>query len=315
MKLSFLAFLLFAVCVAPMAAQAARIDILPRKIFVDERQRSADITILNLGNKPSFVRITLLSYKQKEDGTYEEITGPLSPAFDPERDVRISPKQFTLPAGGRQKIRLSIQKPAELPDGEYRFHVKAISFDQEDSSVRRTPEKNASVALKMNVAVVIPVVFHKGALSGGAKIGNISFVPASQSQQGLPALKFDRKLFAYRQHAAILLKQPDPVGQHLANRPANDRTGRAADDLARRWVEVDDPILHIEHNHPVGHLLDDAVAGDRGKAQQPVAKQAPGQKRAGQRESDRREIERGHARDRHVARDRQQRAADRDEQP
>lgn len=191
MKFSFLAFVLFAVCFAPLSAQAARIDMLPRKILIDDRQRSADITILNLGDKPNFVRITLLSYKQKQDGTYEEISVPLNPAFDPERDVRISPKQFTLPAGGRQKVRLSIQKPADLPDGEYRVHVKAISFDEEDSSVRRTPSQSASVMMKMNVAVVIPVVFRKGQLTGGAKIGNISFVPASQAQQGQPALKFD----------------------------------------------------------------------------------------------------------------------------
>ncbi len=191
MKFLSLAFVLFAVCFAPLSAQAARIDILPRKILIDDRQRSADITVLNLGDKPNFVRITLMSYKQKEDGTYEEIAVPLNPAFDPERDIRISPKQFTLPAGGRQKVRLSIQKPADLPDGEYRFHVKAISFDEEDSSVRRTPSKSASIMMKMNVAVVIPVIFRKGELTGGAKMQNISFVPASQAQQGRPALRFD----------------------------------------------------------------------------------------------------------------------------
>ncbi len=191
MKFSFLAFVMFVICFAPLAAQAGRIDILPRKIVLDDRQRSADITILNLGDKPNFVRITVISYKQNELGAYEVINTPLNPVFNPETAVRISPKQFTLPPGGRQKIRLSVQKPADLPDGEYRFHVRAISFDEEDSSVRRKLEKGSTVAMKMNVAVVIPVVVRKGALIGGAKIGNISFVPASQARQGQPALKFD----------------------------------------------------------------------------------------------------------------------------
>lgn len=181
----------FIVC-ASAEAQAARIDILPRKIFIDDRQRSAEITILNLGQQQSHVRLTMISYRQKEDGTYEDLgETPLSPVFSPEKDVRVSPKQFTLPAGGRQKIRIAIQRPADLPDGEYRFHVKAISFDDEDFSVHRQPAKGNSVALKMNVAVVIPVVVRKGALTTAAKIENVSFLSAAQAAQGQPALAFD----------------------------------------------------------------------------------------------------------------------------
>lgn len=191
MKLIISAFVLFLFVLAPLQAQAARVDILPRKIVLNDRQRSADLTLLNLGDKPGVVRITLISYAMGEDGNYKELDVPLNPAFDPETLVRISPKQFTLPAGGRQKVRLSIQRPAELPDGEYRFHVKALSYDEEDFSVRRAPVKGNTTMIKTNIAVAIPVVVRKGELTTGAKIGNISYLSAEQTETKQPSLKMD----------------------------------------------------------------------------------------------------------------------------
>lgn len=185
--------LLFAVllCCVSAEAYAARVDILPRKIIIEDRARSGDLTLLNMGEKPIVVRLQILSYRQKPDGTYETLKGPLNPAFNPDEVVRFSPRQFTLPAGGRQKVRLSIQKPANLPDGEYRFHVKASSFDEADFSVRRQQTRGSSIGIKTNVAVAIPVIVRQGNLTTGAKISNVSFVPPSQSGNNMPALKMD----------------------------------------------------------------------------------------------------------------------------
>lgn len=174
-------------------ANAARVDILPRKILLDDRQRSGDLTILNMGQEQNHVRIELISYRQKPDGAYEELTGPLNPAFDPENVVRLSPRQFVLPPNGRQKVRFTIQNMADLPDGEYRFHVKAVSFDDADFSVRRTPERGSTMAFKMNVAVAIPVIIRKGQIAAEAKIENVNYTAATQSSYNAPTLTFDIK--------------------------------------------------------------------------------------------------------------------------
>ncbi len=192
MKLLSRLLLSFLLCCFSVEAHASRVDILPRKILIEDRARSGDITLLNMGDKPIIVRMELLSYKQNSDGTYETLEGPLNPLFVPESVVRFSPKQFTLPSGGRQKVRLSIQKPANLPAGEYRFHVKASSFDEEEFSVRRpTVGQGSAIGIKTNVAVVIPVVVRHGELTSGAKISNVSFVPPSQTPNNKPALKMD----------------------------------------------------------------------------------------------------------------------------
>lgn len=192
MKLLSSLFLALLLCCMSAEAHASRVDILPRKILIEGRERSGDLTLLNLGDKTIVIRLELLSYRQKGDGAYEILDAPLNPAFDPEKIVRFSPRQFTLPPGGRQKVRLSIQKPADLPEGEYRFHVKASSFDEADFSVRRQPVgKGSSIGIKTNVAVAIPVIVRNGSLTTGAKISNVSFVPPSQSGNNMPALKMD----------------------------------------------------------------------------------------------------------------------------
>ncbi len=173
-------------------AYASRVDILPRKIVIEDRARSGDLTLLNMGDKTIIVRVEIISYKQKADGAYEHLDGPLNSAFVPEDVIRFSPRQFTLPPGGRQKVRLSVQKPANLPEGEYRFHVKALSFDEGEFSVRRQPAaKGSSVGIKTNVAVAIPVIVRQGKLTTGAKISNVSFVSSTQTGTNKPGLKMD----------------------------------------------------------------------------------------------------------------------------
>lgn len=181
-------------CLALLPSKAeARIDLLPRKILIEDRARTGDLTILNLGDQTETIRLSLLNYEQLENGTYKTLSAPLNPAFDPEKVVRFSPRQFTLPPGGRQKIRISIQRPSDLPDGEYRFHVKAVSYDTEAEATaeKRAPVKGKSLAMKMNIAVVIPVIVRKGNLTSTAKIENVSILSASQNEYGKPALQYD----------------------------------------------------------------------------------------------------------------------------
>ena len=189
--LSFL-LLSFAIALFPLKAEA-RVDILPRKILMDDRVRSGDITIMNLGKKTMTIRLSIISYRQGEDGNYKLLEGPLNPAFDPETMVRFSPRQFTLPPEGRQKIRLSVQRPADLPDGEYRFHLKAVSYDTEAEATaqKRTPVRGNSLSLKMNLSVAIPVIIRKGALTSTAKIENVTLLGPSQNEYNKHAIQYD----------------------------------------------------------------------------------------------------------------------------
>ena len=165
----------------------ARIDITPTRLIIDSRERSAEITILNLLDEPGTVRISTMNYRQNTDGVYEIIDGPLDPAFDPETMVRISPRQFTLPPGGRQKVRISLRRSADLPDGAYRFHIKATRFANPPENNSETTD-GPKVNIGTNIGVVVPVVVNQGDVHTDIKISDVSLVPANQAKSGKPEL-------------------------------------------------------------------------------------------------------------------------------
>ena len=183
MKKIILLFLLFCVGLLPAFNKAeARIDIVPRKIVIENRERSGELTILNLTGQQSTFRMDLISFSQNENGIYTELETPLNPAFDPSTVVRFSPRQFTLPPGGRQKIRLSLRKPANLPDGEYRFHIKALSLAQPD------PDLPDGVYMHANIGVTIPVVVRHGNTEARASLSDIKLVAPNKTERNRPEL-------------------------------------------------------------------------------------------------------------------------------
>lgn len=170
----------------PYQAQA-RVDILPHIVIIDGRERSGEVFVLNLSEELRDFNLSVINYKQDEKGVYKILDGPLSPLFDPKDVLRMSPKSFQLAGLGRQKVRLSIRKPSDLPDGEYRFHVMAMSPD--DRRAKNT-NKNASVAMAINLGIAIPVIVRYGDVSATGKIKDLELVSASKTESHKPELKF-----------------------------------------------------------------------------------------------------------------------------
>ncbi len=167
----------------PQIAEA-RVDIVPRRVVIEPRDRSGEVTILNIFDKPGLYRISTLHYHQNEDGTYEKLDAPNSEFFNPDEHVRISPKQFEVSPGGRQKIRISVRKPDALPDGEYRFHLVATRYDtlSQEEAEKNNPSGNVTVSMKMNLGVSIPIVIRHGDVNVETEIKDISYNPQGQAK-------------------------------------------------------------------------------------------------------------------------------------
>lgn len=163
-----------------------RIDITPRRIVIEPRDRNGELTLLNMGDEEGTYRISILNYRQNENGVYTTLEGPLNPAFDPEQVLRLSPRQFTLPLQGRQKVRFSIRKPADLPDGEYRFHLLATRMsDFGPPSPVGSGEKSVSMAA--NISTAIPVIVRHGQTQVSATISDLAYIAANA--EGKPEAK------------------------------------------------------------------------------------------------------------------------------
>lgn len=65
-----------------------RIDISPRRIVMEPRDRSSEFTLINMGDEEGTFRVKIVYYKQDENGTYSKLDTPLNPAFDAEQIIR-----------------------------------------------------------------------------------------------------------------------------------------------------------------------------------------------------------------------------------
>lgn len=172
-KKAFIVAAFLAACAAVPAL--ADMMIMPiRTTFVDG-DRMKNLTVVNTSDKEGSFRLQFYHMKQVENGGYERLDGPPDPKFDLSKMLVFSPRQVTLPPRGKQAIRLSLRRPADLPDGEYRVHLK---LQRANDANPDTPEKGQRTVVGINVGFSVPVMLRKGRYDTTAEIVEPKYKPA-----------------------------------------------------------------------------------------------------------------------------------------
>lgn len=167
----------------PVAGARADLMIMPIRVVFQARDRTADVTLVNTAEKKETYRLSWMYQKQKEDGSYTQLPGPMDPAYDPGKMIIFSPRQITLDGGEQQRIRLSLRRPADLPDGEYHAHLRFQAVGDSGVRVSPLPKKGVSTQLSIHVGFAIPVVIRQGHYDAAATISNPHFIPATAQSQ------------------------------------------------------------------------------------------------------------------------------------
>lgn len=175
----------------------ATLLIMPIHLILTDRDRTGNITLFNTSGEESVFRIGWRYQKQLENGAYEVSDTP----FDPERDLSkiavFSPRQVTLQPGQKQRIRVSIRRPPDMKDGEYRAHLALLRVGDssteaggpepvETSDAPAKPQKPSGeakiqIGLKMNVSYSLPVVLRQGTYNTTASIESARLLPPPPS--------------------------------------------------------------------------------------------------------------------------------------
>ncbi len=159
----------------------ATLMIMPIMTVFTDRDRSADITVVNTVDQDATFRIGWRYQRQNELGSYDILTGPLDPEHDPAKMLVFSPRQVFLPGNSKQKIRVSLRRPPDLPDGEYRIHLLMQRIGKPDAPVKPRNQKGPqgiTPQLSMNIGYALPVLIRKGKYDAAAAIVNPKFIPA-----------------------------------------------------------------------------------------------------------------------------------------
>jgi P pilus assembly chaperone PapD len=128
--------------------------------------------------------------------------------------IRIAPRQVSLEAGERQKVRLFLRPKAGMENGEYRTHLLAVSLpDASTSGAANADKDEKDIVLQLPVAigVSIPVLIRKGQLEATGHLDNLSIVTNDKGTfaEGLLHRKGNRSLYGDL-NAALIQPGKDP---------------------------------------------------------------------------------------------------------
>ena len=213
---------------APPPASAPGLLVSPTYVLLDGRTRSQALLLSNRGVSPETYRITIVNRLQKSDGQLVETDKPGDGEGFASTIVRYAPREVVLPPDKPQTVRLLLQMPANLPDGEYRSHIlfQQIPTAKPTDDVSTTVAPGLSVTIRAVFGVTIPLIVRKGALAAERLALRSQAPPARRraARHIFPSQPHRHPLAAWRSHRS---------GRRLARRAAQERQRVSLDTLSR----------------------------------------------------------------------------------
>jgi len=174
---------------APLRQGAGDLLIAPTRIVFEGPKRTAEINLLNTGDKPATYRITFIHERMNEDGKLDEIVSPSPDDKFADELVRFTPRQVTLEPHVAQIVRVQMRLPASLDDGEYRSHMLFRAVSAPDAPVLSAapgaPAKGIDIKLIPIYGLSIPVIVRHGAMKSTSELSDVRVMKTSE---GAPVL-------------------------------------------------------------------------------------------------------------------------------
>lgn len=144
----------------------------PKRVIFEGNKTSESINLANLGKDTARYLITLVEYRMKEDGGFEEITQQEAGQYSAEPYLRYFPRIVTLAPNEAQLIRIQLTKKlAQMTAGEYRSHLY-IRAVPKPTPMGEKEAITASIGVKLVpvFGLSIPVFIRVGESRTGASI-------------------------------------------------------------------------------------------------------------------------------------------------
>jgi hypothetical protein len=151
---------------------AEAVSVSPTALYIDSRTRTGVMTLHNPGSLPEEITIGFaFGYPVSDaDGRVTVQLLDEAPAGEPSAAewMRVFPRRLVLQPGQRQVIRVMVQPPADLPDGEYWARI-IISSRGGQPPIEQT-DGNVSLQLNIETVLVMAANYRQGAVSAGVEI-------------------------------------------------------------------------------------------------------------------------------------------------
>jgi P pilus assembly chaperone PapD len=157
----------------------------PTRVVFGGTRRTAEISLINTGNRAATYRISLIRLRMSERGDVQEITEGRPGERFADALVRFSPQQVTLEPRVAQTVRIALRKPADLETGEYRSHLLFRELPSSEAPAGEPKAEGVSIRLIPIFGVSIPVIVRHGELPSLLVLEDSRLVDSAAGEQAL----------------------------------------------------------------------------------------------------------------------------------
>jgi hypothetical protein len=163
--------------------------IIPRRVVFDGSKRFHELNLANTGTDTARYNISLVHFRMKENGAFEEITQPDSGENFADKYVRFFPRSVILAPNDAQVVKIQLVRTNQMSPGEYRSH---IYFRAEPAGnplgEKEIPKDNTSISVKLVpiFGITIPVIIRVGVSTARVSLSDVSFEMVNDT---MPILK------------------------------------------------------------------------------------------------------------------------------
>jgi P pilus assembly chaperone PapD len=162
---------------APRAIAGQGIAIAPTSVFIDARDRTGLLLLMNPNDEPAEVEIsTIFGYPVTDSaGSMQLYTAKQPDASAPSaaRWVKVFPRRVTIPPHFQQTVRLLVSPPPGIPDGEYWSRVIITARGGKLPVTAAVDSSSVRIGLSLEVRTIIPLLYRKGKLETGIALSDI----------------------------------------------------------------------------------------------------------------------------------------------
>ena len=158
-------FVLLSMIVSTRAMAQGNLLITPRRVVFEGQKRTQDLNLANTGVDTAKYNVSIIQYRMREDGSFEEITTPDAGQNFADKFLRFFPRTVTLAPNEAQVVKMQLTKADQLTPGEYRSHVYFRAVPKQTALGTEEVKKDSTsigVRLIPIFGITIPVIIRVG---------------------------------------------------------------------------------------------------------------------------------------------------------
>ncbi|MCF8008838.1 MAG: hypothetical protein K9K32_03635 [Halanaerobiales bacterium] len=176
--------------IIPFYKTEANVMVFPTRITFEDGRQSANLRLINTTDETVTYRVVFIQSKMNKKGKIEQIEVPNDKndrleAMMAQDLIRYSPRQVTLPPDVAQLVRIQLNIPVDLKEGEYRTRLlfQKVPKVTETKSIESEEPEGFSIQLQVVYGVSIPIIVRHGSTSAEVKLSDLKLITTEKSEE------------------------------------------------------------------------------------------------------------------------------------